>query len=102
MEIAFLFMGYILGAIKGIYLGGIKGRRRGRIRVLTHFSLSYRFLIILPVSELVVYRVLDDRVEKWGRLRGSRESRWKGDRGGVGGRVLDATLHHSPLSSLPN
>ncbi len=45
-----------LGAIKGIYLGGIKGRRRGRIRVLTHFSLFYPFLIILPISELVVYR----------------------------------------------
>jgi hypothetical protein len=50
---------------------------RGRIRVLTYFSLFYRFLIILPVSELVVYRGLDDRVERRGRLGGSRESRWK-------------------------
>ena len=66
MEIAFFIYGVYLGdikgiylgVIKGIYLGGIKGgRRRGRIRVLTHFSLSYRFPIILPVSELVVYRV---------------------------------------------
>ena len=29
---------------------------KGRSRVLTHFSLYYRFLIILPVSELVLYR----------------------------------------------
>ena len=74
--------GIYLGGIKGIYLGGIKGilswwykryiswcykryiswcykgvEGGGRIRVLTHFSLSYRFPIILPVSELVVYRV---------------------------------------------
>jgi len=46
-----------LGAIKGIYLGAIKGvEEGGRIRVLTHFSLFYPFLIILPISELVVYR----------------------------------------------
>ena len=72
MEIAFFYLwvylgaikgiylgvikGIYLGVIKGIYLGATKGRRRGRIRVLTHFSLSYRFPIILPVSELVVYR----------------------------------------------
>ena len=59
--------------------------------VLTHFSLSYRFLIILPVSELVVYRELDDRVEKWGRLGGNRESR-RGEGVELDGRVLVATL----------
>ena len=44
---------------------------KGRSRVLTHFSLYHRFLIILPVSELVLYR----EVRLHGLYRGRLGSR---------------------------